>query len=721
MPDDQEPSNDSAEGDKNEMQRSRKGRLTRSIRDLKRRTVLKGLGAGVGLGATGGFAIGTASALGVDEQVEIDIKPGSDPNAINCKKRGGTPVAVLTTDDFDATTVDPSSLRFGKPREVVEGGGAEIVHEGGHTEDVDDDDDTDFVGHFATQDTGFTADDTEGWLVGETTDGRRIVGSDTVKMVGKCPEEEEGLPEVGLGSAVEQTTDDVPSPGPGLEDPIELKEGFREGFEELKENAKTGDVQQPPEETIQKEGVPDAPSPPEGSDDDIESVSTDGGSAASVSIKKVTTQQQEDIETGEGFPAWENSELRVTPPDANLAVGPSKIVAAVNLRWGIYDKFSGNREFEVQLEDWWDPVLPDEEDFVFDPKALYDHHDDRFVLIAVAKNRPADTQGSWVVAVSDDSDPFGTWWITRIPHGVEGEWPDYPGFGVDENGIYLTANIFNSGFERSKLVSIDKTPLYNGNSFTYWWFGDVRRENGNRAFTIQPTHDMPSTSDGSTQWLVDSRANGGDELTLFELRNPTSTPRLFAHDIGAPQYGVPPDAEQPGTSATLDTVDARLMNAVYENGSVWTAHSINYDWNGDGDAEALLRWYELDTGGKSVTQVRGWGRPNGDYFFPTVASDGNSTMITYNESGQDPDTPVRIEVAGRTPDHTMNSLEDVAVIKYGESAAPGGRWGDYSGIVVDPGEGDTYYTIGQYANDDDTTTDWETWIGSAEFDEFVIE
>jgi hypothetical protein len=336
--------------------------------------------------------------------------------------------------------------------------------------------------------------------------------------------------------------------------------------------------------------------------------------------------------------------------------------------------------------------------------------------MSVVKNGE-DEQGSWLVAVSDDDNPFGTWWLTKIPHDVEGEWPDYPSLGVDEHGIYLTAKVyeFGGGFQQAKIVTIDKIPLYNGNSFTYWWFNDVRRPGGSRAFVIQPTHDMPATGSGGPQWLVDSRASGGDKLTLFELRNPTSSPRLFSYNIDVPQYGVPPDAEQLDTSGTLETLDARLMNAVYENGSVWTAHSINYDWDDDGDASALLRWYELDTDDKSVKQVRGWGRPDGDYFFPTVASDGNSTMITYNESG--PDTPVRIEVAGRTPDHTQSSLEDVTVIKYGESAAPGGRWGDYTGIVVNPGEGDTYYTIVQYANDEDTTNDWETWIGSAEFEE----
>jgi hypothetical protein len=39
--------------------------------------------------------------------VSIDIKPGSSPNRINPKSNGVIPVGILTTDAFDATTVDP--------------------------------------------------------------------------------------------------------------------------------------------------------------------------------------------------------------------------------------------------------------------------------------------------------------------------------------------------------------------------------------------------------------------------------------------------------------------------------------------------------------------------------------------------------------------------------------------------------------------------------------
>ena len=101
--------------------------------------------------------------------VAIDIKPGSDENPINLKSKGVIPVAILTNADFDASTVDGSSVVFA---------GASTAHGGGHLEDVDGDGDTDWVGHFRTQDTSIGPGDTEASLTGETTDGQALEGSD---------------------------------------------------------------------------------------------------------------------------------------------------------------------------------------------------------------------------------------------------------------------------------------------------------------------------------------------------------------------------------------------------------------------------------------------------------------------------------------------------------------------------------------------------------------
>jgi len=115
-------------------------------------------------------------------QVKIDIKPGSDPNSINCRnEKGVIPVAILTTNDFDATTVDHSKVTFeGASETHVDKKTGEPRR---HEEDVDADGDIDLVFHFRLGDTALTCESIAGTLIGETFDGQAIEGSDTVRMV----------------------------------------------------------------------------------------------------------------------------------------------------------------------------------------------------------------------------------------------------------------------------------------------------------------------------------------------------------------------------------------------------------------------------------------------------------------------------------------------------------------------------------------------------------
>ena len=129
--------------------------------------------------ATSGTLAGspvTFNATGVAEPggtgVVIDVKP-----SVNPRSRGVIPVAILTTDDFDASTVAPGTERFG-PDEAV------IAHRSGHFEDVDLDGDTDLMLHFRTQETGIQCGDTEATLTGETFDGQSFQASDSIVTVG---------------------------------------------------------------------------------------------------------------------------------------------------------------------------------------------------------------------------------------------------------------------------------------------------------------------------------------------------------------------------------------------------------------------------------------------------------------------------------------------------------------------------------------------------------
>ena len=95
-------------------------------------------------------------------RVDIDVKPGSYPNAINPQSQGVVPVAILTTDRFDAVSVDPTLVRFGPAA-------AAPVHS--RLDDVDGDGDVDLVLHFATASPGIVCGSTVGLLTGSTFGG----------------------------------------------------------------------------------------------------------------------------------------------------------------------------------------------------------------------------------------------------------------------------------------------------------------------------------------------------------------------------------------------------------------------------------------------------------------------------------------------------------------------------------------------------------------------
>jgi hypothetical protein len=113
-----------------------------------------------------------------DLLVMIDIKPGSYPNSINPNARGVIPVAILTTEDFDASTVDPQTV-------ALEGAGARAKGKSGRygsMEDVDGDGDLDLVVQIENV-IEWDPEATEATLTGETYDGTTIQGTDTVNIV----------------------------------------------------------------------------------------------------------------------------------------------------------------------------------------------------------------------------------------------------------------------------------------------------------------------------------------------------------------------------------------------------------------------------------------------------------------------------------------------------------------------------------------------------------
>ncbi|MEJ2646935.1 MAG: hypothetical protein P8016_00845 [Sedimentisphaerales bacterium] len=122
----------------------------------------------------------------LDSGMAIDVKPGDEQNNINLKSHGVVPVAALTTEQFDAATIDPMTARFA---------GAAPAH--WSLEDVDGDGDDDIIFHFRTQELDLTDESTEATLTAQlasqmrmmslaqaSSGGAVVSGTDKVKIIG---------------------------------------------------------------------------------------------------------------------------------------------------------------------------------------------------------------------------------------------------------------------------------------------------------------------------------------------------------------------------------------------------------------------------------------------------------------------------------------------------------------------------------------------------------
>ena len=111
--------------------------------------------------------------------VNIDIKPGSFPNAIKLQDTGNIPVAIFSTSTFDAANIDVATLELnGAGVRIVNGKGLQYSFD-----DVNGDGLMDLVVHFDRGTLELTVGDTSATVTGTTQDGRQIQGTDSVVVI----------------------------------------------------------------------------------------------------------------------------------------------------------------------------------------------------------------------------------------------------------------------------------------------------------------------------------------------------------------------------------------------------------------------------------------------------------------------------------------------------------------------------------------------------------
>jgi hypothetical protein len=495
---------------------------------------------------------------------------------------------------------------------------------------------------------------------------------------------------------------------------------------------------------------------------------------------EVLEAQTKTIHTGPGFEGFgfddnaaENGGVLFIPPDAIGAAGKSRVIAVVNTMIEARNK-GGQLKWRDSLAGFFAPLNP--LTFTFDPKIVYDQYEDRFVVVTleVVQTGLAIDPGNIsrvLVAVSKDGNPktptAADWYYHAIDSkvlflGFVELWADYPGFEVDEEAVYITANMFAfppfGGLGGVRLWIVDKGSgsggFYDGGAAAVSIYDPYA--SGGIATTTQPAQVYgeggvggPGSSIGTFLVSYSGLTFGGPgapeavqivtvDDPLGEEGGPFFTQEFVIvgdiEDVGG-SFGFPslPDAPQLDSIALIEVNDRRALDAVWRNGSLWMTTTINPNLGPD-TGETTAHWFQVDTQlGPGLLSVSDQGDIGGEdiavgttTFFPSVAVNRRGDAM-FGFSASADSIYAGAYVTGREADDPLTTVQDTEVVKAGEDAylrTFGGtrnRWGDYSGISVDPTNEKFVWVFNQFADLRGTPTSggqdgrWGTYWMRAKF------
>jgi len=407
-----------------------------------------------------------------------------------------------------------------------------------------------------------------------------------------------------------------------------------------------------------------------------------------------------------------------TPPDPVIAAGPNYVIEAVNHSFAIYNK-SGTQEKLYNFLNFFSSFVTSS-DIITDPKVIYDQYADRYVMLILDLNS-TNHKGNYLIAVSQTSDPTtGLWYKYSSDATLDGSTstsntPDYPGLGYDSQAVYVTSNQYASygtgPFQYAKIRIFNKSQLYNGQTLTYADFTKMQ-DNYGYAFTIKPAQQFGSVS---TAYFLNTEEYGASSVTLWRINNPLTTPTILHTTINVASYSSNSPyntAPQHGSSVQIYGNDSRTQDVVYRNGYLYSAFADLYNW-GSGTVVAI-RFLKIDVSSNTAVIDAEYGGGSSYYIYPHIFVDAYGEMAMDFSRSSSTEYPSVLYTYSRPQDpSTMTSSFTLEAGTGPYTFIPPGynnpRWGDYSGIALDPTQGNQVWFAGEYATSNNT---WGTEIGS---------
>ncbi|TSA30182.1 MAG: T9SS C-terminal target domain-containing protein [Bacteroidetes bacterium] len=409
------------------------------------------------------------------------------------------------------------------------------------------------------------------------------------------------------------------------------------------------------------------------------------------------------------------------PPDSDGDVGPDNYFQVVNLRFAIYDKNG------VKL------VGPSPNSSIFsgmpnnsndgDAVVLYDENADRWLFSQFSLPHYPNGPFYENVAISQTSDPTGSWWRYQFTFS---DMPDYPKLSVWGDAYYMTVRRFAAGSGNwlgPAVVAMNRTEMLAGNPAS-----------------TMITFNLPSSSEGPLPADCDSDfppdgtpcpvcyliSGSNASINLSEFHADWATPANSTFNLTdiipiSPfvAFGNSSAIPQKNTNQKLDAMSGkRIMfrmpfRKFDDHWSMLLNTTVKLT-----DGVAGIRWMEVrNTGSGWSLFQEGTYSPDDNYrWMGSIAMDSlGNIALGYSISSSTMYPSIRYTGRMSCDPLGLMTIEERGIINGGGSQTTyDGRWGDYSAMAADPVDiGKFWYTQEYYTVT--SSASWRTRIASFSF------
>ena len=438
------------------------------------------------------------------------------------------------------------------------------------------------------------------------------------------------------------------------------------------------------------------------------------------------------------------------PPDPIVGASKETVVVMVNSLISIYDKKTLQRTTEP-IDGFRFFGLSEDNFLLGDPWIAYDAYDDRVWLSGFSF--PDDVEEAQMnFAVSKNGSPRTSDDFYFYKQKFNFKFPDYPKIAVDGKALYMGTNdevAPEYDVVENTIRIYDKAPLLDGTSPSE--ISPIHTEIYSSHQADIPSEEYPvsnwwyipwpaqqtlrSRCDDVNQMVIaqivtpdPGKDTGGNQVGISFFKNVLTDPTLVEVIVEIPEWNNfgphkagfgEPAAEQPEPWKSnpppcqcdqdpkplepLDSTTGQLFNPVLYKDSLYFSHIVASDdgerWN--------LRWYQFDVSRlidyeeASLVQYGTLDQKQYDYLYSSINVDKHQNVaVGFSYSG--PYDYVGPAYTGRLkndPEGTLRlPFRSVADNNLYYQIAPGGRnrYGDYSGLAIDPCDGETFWYFNQY-------------------------